>query len=57
MLITENVVSRLLSKFVSVLEEDGSKIVEHVKKNAKFALEFMGLEPQVEFVNSVDFRP
>ena len=56
-LITENVVSRLLSKFVAFLKKMVSKIVEHVKKGAKFALEFMGLEPQIEFVNSVDFRP
>ena len=56
-LLTENVVKRLLSKFMNFLKKLVSKIVEHIKKGAKYALEFMGLQPEVEFVNNIDFRP
>jgi len=51
------VVKRLLSKFMNFLKKLVSKIVEHIKKGAKYALEFMGLQPEVEFVNNIDFRP
>ena len=53
----ENVVKRLLSRFMNFLKKMVSKIVEHVKKGAKYALDFMGLQPEIEFVNSIDFRP
>ena len=56
-LLTENVVKRLLSRFMNFLKKMVSKIVEHVKKGAKYALDFMGLQPEIEFVNSIDFRP